>query len=105
MNHNIASFEAKQVDPEAIPLMLDMDGNVSESSAHNFFLVSGGKIYTPGNKNVLDGITRETLFSLAKELKIEFAEANLTPYDIYNAEEAFLASTSPTIVPVKHGTA
>jgi branched-chain amino acid aminotransferase len=102
MNHNIASFEAKQVDPEAIPLMLDMDGNVSESSAHNFFLVSGGKIYTPGNRNVLDGITRETLFTLAKELKIECAEADLTPYDIYNAEEAFLASTSPTILPVKN---
>lgn len=102
INHSIASFEAKQVDPEAIPLMLDMDGNVSESSAHNFFLVSGGKVYTPGNKNVLDGITRETLFALAKELKIEFVEANLTPYDIYNAEEAFLASTSPTIVPVKN---
>jgi branched-chain amino acid aminotransferase len=101
MNHNIASFEAKQVDREAIPLMLDIDGNISESSAHNFFLVSGGKVYTPGNKNVLDGITRETLFELAKEVKSELTEANLTPYDIYNAEEAFLASTSPTLVPIR----
>lgn len=102
MNHNIAGFEAKQVDPQAIPLMLDIDGNISESSAHNFFLVTGGKIYTPGNKNVLDGVTRGTLFDLAREVKSELTEANLTPYDIYNAEEAFLASTSPTIVPVRN---
>jgi branched-chain amino acid aminotransferase len=101
MNHNIASFEAKQVDREAIPLMLDIDGNISESNAHNFFLVSGGRIFTPGNKNVLDGITRETLFELAKDVNSELTEANLTPYDIYNAEEAFLASTSPTIVPIQ----
>jgi branched-chain amino acid aminotransferase len=101
MNHNIASFEAKQLEPDAIPLMLDVDGNVSESSAHNFFLISGGKIFTPGTRNVLDGITRETLFVLAKEVKSELAEANLTPYDIYNSEEAFLASTSPTIVPIR----
>jgi branched-chain amino acid aminotransferase len=101
MNHNIAAFEARQVDPHAIPLMLDLDGNVSESNVHNFFLVSNGRILTPGNKNVLDGITKETLSTLAEDLGIDFIETNLTPYDIYNAEEAFLASTSPTIVPVK----
>ena len=102
MNHNIAAIEAKQVDPHAIPLMLDVDGNVSESNVHNFFLVRNGKIQTPGNKNVLDGITKDTLSTLAQDLDIDFIETNLTPYDIYNADEAFLASTSPTIVPVKN---
>ncbi len=101
MNHTLASFEAKQVDAEAIPLMLDIDGNLSESNAHNFFLVSDGTIHTPGNRNVLDGITRETLRAIARDAKIDFVETNLTPYDIYNAEEAFLASTSPTILPIK----
>jgi len=102
MNHNVAAFEAKQVDPQAIPLMLDVDGNVSESNVHNFFIVTKGQIHTPGNKNVLDGITKGTLSTLAHDLGIDFVETNLTPYDIYNAEEAFLASTSPTIVPVKN---
>lgn len=101
MNHIIAAFEAKQVDPRCIPLMLDIDGNISESSAHNFFLVSNGTLCTPSNKNVLDGITRETIFSLASELGIQVAEGNFTPYDVYNADETFLASTSPTIVPVQ----
>lgn len=102
MNHNIAGFEAKQVDPRAIPLMLDIDGNISESSAHNFFLVAKGTLCTPTNKNVLGGITRETIFSLAREQGIEVMEGEFTPYDLYNADEAFLASTSPTIVPVRN---
>jgi branched-chain amino acid aminotransferase len=101
MNHNMAIFEAKQVDPQAIPLMLDLDGNISESSAHNFFLVVSGKLCTPSNKNVLDGITKDALFELAAQLKLDVMEGNFTPYDAYNAEEAFLASTSPTILPVQ----
>jgi branched-chain amino acid aminotransferase len=101
MNHNMAIFEAKQVDPHAIPLMLDLDGNISESNAHNFFLVMGGKLCTPSNKNVLDGITKDAIFSLAAKLGVEVMDGNFTAYDAYNAEEAFLASTSPTIVPVQ----
>jgi branched-chain amino acid aminotransferase len=101
MNHNMAIFEARQVDPAAIPLMLDIHGNLGESNAHNFFLVIGGKLCTPEGKNVLGGITRETLFSLAGEQRIEVSEGDFTPYDLYNAEEAFLASTSPTIVPIQ----
>lgn len=101
MNHNMALFEARQVDPRAIPLMLDIDGNLSETSAHNFFLVIGGKLCTPLDRNVLGGITKDTIFGLARQLGIEIVEENYTPYDLYNADEAFLASTSPTFVPVK----
>jgi branched-chain amino acid aminotransferase len=101
MNHNMASFEAKQVDPRAIPLMLDIDGNLSETSAHNFFLVIDGKLCTPTGRNVLGGITKAVIFDLAKQLGIEIVEGNYTPYDLYNADEAFLASTSPTFVPVR----
>ena len=101
MNHNIAMFEARQADPRAIPLMLDLDGNISESNAHNFFLVMNGKLCTPSNKNVLDGITKAALFELAAKLELEVLDGDFTPYDAYNAEEAFLASTSPTILPVQ----
>ena len=101
MNHNMAIFEARQVDPHAIPLMLDLDGNISESNARNFFLVLDGKLCTPLNKNVLDGITKQVVHELAANLEIEVVEGNFTAYDAYNAEEAFLASTSPTILPVQ----
>jgi branched-chain amino acid aminotransferase len=101
MNHNMAAFEAKQVDPRAIPLMLDIDGNLSETSAHNVFLVIDGKLCTPSDRNVLGGITRTAIFELARQLGVEVVEGNYTPFDVYTAEEAFLASTSPTFVPVK----
>jgi branched-chain amino acid aminotransferase len=101
MNHNMAIFEARQVDPEAIPLMLDVQGNLSESNAHNFFLVAEHKLCTPTARNVLGGITRDTLLALAREKEIDVIEGDFTTYDLYNAEEAFLASTSPTIVPIR----
>lgn len=100
MNHIMASFEAKQVDPRAIPLMLDIHGNLSETSAHNFFLVINGKLCTPTDRNVLGGITKMAIFELARQLGMDVVEDEFTPFDLYTAEEAFLASTSPTIVPV-----
>ena len=101
MNHNMAAFEAKQVDPRAIPLMLDIDGNLSETSAHNVFLVLNGTLCTPSDRNVLGGITRTAIFELAKKLGVQVVEGNYTPFDLYTAEEVFLASTSPTFVPIK----
>src|ERR1041384_1269623 len=101
MNHNMAIFEAKQTDPRAIPLMLDIDGNLSETSAHNVFLVIEGRLCTPSDRNVLGGITKAAIFELAQGLGVEIVEGDFTPFDLYNAEEAFLASTSPTFVPIK----
>lgn len=97
----MAIFEAKQADPRAIPLMLDIDGNLSETSAHNCFLVIDGKLCTPSDRNVLGGITKAAIFGIAKQLGIDVVEGNYTPFDLYNAQEAFLASTSPTFVPIK----
>jgi len=101
MNHTVAAFEAKQVNPRATPLMLDLDGNISETHLGNFFFVSGGKLCTSTDRTVLGGVTRSTLFSLADEMGIPVVEADFTPYDVYCADEAFTASTSPSIVPVK----
>ena len=101
MNHNIALFEARQVDPKCLPLMLDINGNLSETNSANFFLVLNGMLCTPTDKNVLGGITRATVLPMANELGIKVVEGDFTPYDLYNADEAFLAGTSPTIVPVQ----
>lgn len=101
MNHSIAAFEAKHVNPRATPLMLDIDGNISETHLGNFFFVSGGKLCTSTDRTVLGGVTRATLFAMAHALGIPVIEDNFTPYDVYCADEAFTASTSPSIVPVK----
>ena len=72
-------------DPRAVPLMLDSEGNIAETHMGNFFFVSGGKLCTPTDKNVLGGITRTTLFELAGDLGIPVMEGNFTPYDVYSA--------------------
>lgn len=99
MNQLQAKFEAAQSDPDALPLMLDVDGNIAESNTANFFFVSGGRLCTSLPRNVLGGITRMVIFELAEKQGLEVVEDNFTPYDVYNADEAFLAGTSGTIVP------
>jgi branched-chain amino acid aminotransferase len=101
MNHTVAMHEARLTDPRAEPLMLDGEGNITETHNANFFFVVDGVLHTPRAKNVLGGITRVTLFELAAKLGIPVQEGNYTPYDVYNADEAFAASTSPTIAPVR----
>jgi branched-chain amino acid aminotransferase len=101
VNHTMAAFEARQVNPRATPLMLDLDGNISETHLGNFFFVQNGKLCTSTDRTVLGGVTRATLFSMAGGLGIPVVEGNFTPYDVYCADEAFTASTSPSVVPVK----
>jgi branched-chain amino acid aminotransferase len=101
VNHTMAAFEARQVNPRATPLMLDLDGNISETHLGNFFFVNGGKLCTSTDRTVLGGVTRATLFAMANDLGIPVVEGNFTPYDVYCADEAFTASTSPSVVPVK----
>ena len=81
-------------------LMLDINGNLGESSSTNFFFVQNGMLCTPTAKNVLGGITRATVLPLAASLGIKICEGESTPYDLYSADEAFLTGTSPTILPV-----
>jgi branched-chain amino acid aminotransferase len=101
MNHVIALHEAQMVNPRCVPLMLDIDGNISETHMANFFFVSRGRLYTPTERNVLGGVTRSTIMDLARDLGVDVEEGDFTPYDVYSADEAFTCSTSPTIVPVK----
>ena len=101
MNHNIAAFEAQQADPNAIPLMLDMDGNICETDTANAFFISKGRLCTPKSRNVLGGITRMVLFELAGKLGIEVIEDDFTAFDMYAAEEAFISGTSGSIAPVR----
>ncbi len=96
-----ARFEAQQSDPDALPLMLDLDGNIAESNTANFFFVSDGKLCTPTARNVLGGITRKTVIELAHELGIEVVEDAFAPYDVYTADEAFLSGTSGTMLPAR----
>jgi branched-chain amino acid aminotransferase len=100
MNHEVAAAEARQAGPDCLPLMLDHAGNIAETDRANFFFVSRGKLCTATDRTVLGGITRDTVIELAAKLKIEVVKDDFTPYDVYNAEEAFISGTSYNLMPV-----
>ena len=100
LNFVLAELEATDVDPESLPLLLDLDGNVSESIGANFFIVSDERLLVPKTESTLQGVSRLTITELAKSLSIPVIETNIQPYDVYTADEAFLCSTPYCILPV-----
>jgi len=100
LNHILAKIEALESGfDEAI--MLNEQGFVSEASTENVFIAKKGMVATPPlSAGILDGITRRVVIRLAKELGIQVSEVNLTPHDLYNADEVFLTGTAAEVVPV-----
>ena len=83
-------------------IMLNPDGNVSEGSGENLFLITNGAIFTPPvADNNLTGITRDSAITLAsEELGIEVVERNIRRSELYLADEVFLTGTAAHITPV-----
>jgi branched-chain amino acid aminotransferase len=90
---NIAGFD------EAI--CLDKNGYVSEGVGENLFIVKDGKLITPPTyAGLLVGITREVTIKLAERLGYTVIERNITPTDLFTADEAFLTGTAAEITPI-----
>ena len=100
LNFVLAEMEATDVDPDALPVLLDMDGKVSEGTGANFFVVTGGTLRTPRDNSTLQGVSRMTVMEIAGTLGIPAVEDDLQPYDLYTADEAFFCSTPYCILPV-----
>lgn len=81
-------------------LLLDPDGFIAEGTGDNFFIVKNNVIITPEGRNVLRGISRDYIFDLANELNLPCIEKNIEPYDVINADEAFMTGTPFCILPV-----
>ncbi len=82
-------------------LLLDVDGYVSEGSGENFFLVNNGKLYTPDLSSCLDGITRDTIITLARDMGIDVIEKRITRDEVYTADEAFFTGTAAEVTPIR----
>ncbi len=82
-------------------MLLDVEGCVAEGSGENIFLVRDGRLLTPELTSALDGITRDTLIVLARELGVEVVEKRITRDEVYIADEVFLTGTAAEVTPVR----
>ncbi len=82
-------------------LLLDHEGYVAEGSGENIFIVRDGRLYTPDLTSVLEGITRDTVMTIAKDLGFEVIEKRITRDEVYIADEAFFTGTAAEITPIR----
>jgi branched-chain amino acid aminotransferase len=99
-NSILATTEAKQKGFDEA-LLTDINGYVAEGPGANFFYEKNGKLYTAPLGNILSGITRATVFEIAKELEIEVEEKLFTPDEIYSADIAFFCGTAAEVIGIK----
>jgi len=82
-------------------LLLDVDGYVAEGSGENVFVIRKGVIYTPDITSALEGITRDTVITLAREAGYEVREKRITRDEVYIADEAFFTGTAAEVTPIR----
>ena len=83
-------------------ICLDKTGHVCEGVGENIFIVREGKIYTPPiSSGALNGITRAVIIRLAKKLGYEVTERNITPNEMFTADEVFFTGTAAEVAPIR----
>jgi branched-chain amino acid aminotransferase len=101
VNSSLAKVEALKAGyDEAI--MLNTHGFVAECTGENVFIVRDGVLVTPPlSSGALEGLTRDSVITIARDLGYEVREDNLLRSDLYLADEAFLTGTAAEIVPMR----
>ena len=100
LNSILATQDAKQRGfDEAI--LLDQSGNVSEAPGENIFLVKNNRLVTPPlSSSALDGITRKSIITLAKDMKLKIKVRKVSKKELKLADEIFLSGTAAEITPI-----
>jgi len=100
LNSIIATQEAKRNGfDEAI--LLDHNGKVSEAPGENIFIVRDGQLLTPSlASSALEGITRDAIIKIAKDLDIDFVERDIARSELIISDEIFLTGTAAEIIPI-----
>lgn len=96
-NSILATTEAKQKGYHEA-LLTDINGFIAEGPGANFFYEKAGMLFTPPLGNILSGITRATVFEIAKELDIDVEERLFKPEEIYSADAAFFCGTAAEVI-------
>lgn len=101
LNSILAKIEANIAGVDEA-ICLDKNGCVCEGVAENIFILKKDKIFTPPSyTGALPGITAEEVMKLAQKLGYEVREKNITPFELFNAEEVFFTGTAAEVVPVR----
>ena len=83
-------------------MLLDASGFVSEGAGENLFVVKDGVVYTPDlSAGALNGITRNTVFSICKDLGLELVQKRITRDEVYICDEAFFTGTAAEVTPIR----
>jgi branched-chain amino acid aminotransferase len=82
-------------------LLLDHEGFAAEGSGENLFIVRNGKLYTPETTSALEGITRDTLMTIAAEQGLEVNVKRITRDEVYVADEAFFTGSAAEVTPIR----
>jgi branched-chain amino acid aminotransferase len=83
-------------------ILLDTEGYVAEATGENIFIVKNGVVKTtPAGASILDGITRDSVLRILKEMKVEIQEQKFTRDELYLSDEAFLTGTAAEITPIR----
>ena len=81
-------------------LLLDKNGFISEGSGENIFIVKNDEIFTPKTDHCLNGITRQSVMTMAKDFGINIEEKNITFEEACEADEIFFTGTAVEITPI-----
>ncbi len=101
LNSILAKIEANACGVDEA-LCLENNGCVAEGVGENVFIVKKGELFTPpSSTGALAGITAEVVAQLAARLRIKLTVTNLTPFMIFNADEAFFTGTAMELVPIR----
>jgi branched-chain amino acid aminotransferase len=100
-NSILANMEATE-DGYDEALLLDASGFVSEGAGENLFVIKNGVVYTPDlSAGALNGITRNTVFSICQDLGLKVVEKRITRDEVYIADEAFFTGTAAEVTPIR----
>ena len=101
LGSQLTKMEAR-LDRYSEGIMLDNVGHVSEGSGENLFLVRDGVIYTPTlGASILNGITRDSVMVIARDLGYEVREQTIPREMLYIADEVFFSGTAAEISPIR----
>ncbi len=100
-NSILANTEATE-DGYDEAMLLDANGFVSEGAGENLFVIKNGVVYTPDlSAGALNGITRNTVFHICKDLGLQVVEKRITRDEVYICDEAFFTGTAAEVTPIR----